>query len=148
MRLKMLPQERRFLRTVYFCNSAWNGQRSPENGRVRVLGIPPFPFCIAHVSAFGLDCDGNGTSCDYVFHCQTSHLWTPRCGAHSHLASLKSLTWKPLWRVKVPGETKEPKNPKKGWLTADTARQILAPIVKPAPQLNKRPLGTPRIAPQ
>ena len=64
--------------------------------------------------------------------------------ARTHIPHLYYLSgWKPLWRVKVSGETREQEKPKGGWLTAEGARQILGPLGKPVSRQDSRPSGMP-----
>ncbi|MBS0995424.1 hypothetical protein [Gluconobacter cerinus] len=56
--------------------------------------------------------------------------------------------WKPLWRVKVSGETKMQETPQGEWLTAEGAGQVLGPLVKAVSPQNSRPSVTPRGAAQ
>lgn len=144
----MLPMAVRFWGTVYFCNSSWRGQRSRENGRVRVLGIPPFRFCMAHYLIFAAPRSGAGTYHKDVFRLPTSSAdTTDRPRTHIPLLYFRS-GWKPLWRVKVSGETREQEKPRDGWLTAEGARQILGPLVKSVSQQSSLPSVTPRGAAQ
>ena len=144
----MLPMTGRFWGTVYFCNTSWQRRQSPENQRGRVPGIPPFRFCMACNLIFVDSRSGYGTYDKDVFRLPTSSAdATDRPRTHIPLLYFRS-GWKPLWRVKVPGETRDQEKPRDGWLTAEGARQVLGPLVKAVSPQNSRPSGTPHGATQ